>query len=251
MNFLRFISIFSILFVAFFAKSNAEYKPVLGLEAKEKTLEDEKTQEIIIKKRKVASYSGNNSLFLTSKKENYKFYGVFGYNNQIKTQVSSTAFGNLQDLGFATPFKDRRFGTEIFLGMFLDKASHFSGEIGLEYNMSYFENKENKEFAIHSIAPSTRLIYDFFPQDKFSIYVGGSLGLAIMDLIVQGEYKVNFAPQIGGLTGVSYRINKPISLFLGYKILYTPETKFDFSSEKSYKTDFIIQNLTFGMKIKF
>lgn len=242
------------LYVAFFsAFSAANYKTVKGLKPKENRIEDEGTREIVIRKRETISYENENSS-LFGLQEGCSAgecnYISFAFTNQMKTQISKTAFGELEKLDFAIPISDKRFGVEMTFGGKFSNP-HFGYEIGIMYDLAYFKNVKEDEFGLHAIAPSVRLLFDAFPEESFSIYLGAELGFAVMDFVYGDQYDVQYAPRFGGIAGVSYKLGEVRSyeLFFGYRIVATPSKTFTIN-EVEYETGFAVQGLQFGIKIK-
>lgn len=231
----------------FYSVVFAEYEPVRGLEAKSTTLKEEGVHEIIIRKQEIIR---KGRLLPGFKKP--RNYVLFGFSNQITDSVSDSDFGKVKRTGFARPIFDSRFGGEVFFGRIIDSNSHFLLDIGIDYNLIKITNQQNREFQFHSIASMARIFYNVFPEKKLSIYGGGGVGFTLLDLFSYSGYDIKYAPQFGGLLGVSYKIDRsPFELFFGYKILYTPERTFKLTESNIYKTKFFVQNLNLGFTIKF
>jgi hypothetical protein len=237
------------------AFSRGNYRPVKGLEARENKIEEEGTREIVVRKRQTVSYernsSRNSSLFGFQKCSISDCnYISFGYTNPIKTSVSSTSFEKVENLGFATPIAGKRTGVEMaFGGKF--PSPYLGYEIGLMYDFAYFKNTEKDEYGIHAISPSIRLLFDTFPEDDFSFYAGFEGGFAIMDFVYGDKYSVKYAPKVGGLAGISYKMGKLKSyeVFFGYRFINTSKQKF-IIEDKTYETNFASHGIHLGLKIK-
>lgn len=264
-RFAIFLVVFSsFIFVAFAASSN--YRPIKGLEAKETKLEDENTREIKVKKVERSETSGRGS-------DNYKFsnqdiclfnycnYITVSYSKAFQNKVSGDSFKSIEDLS-ADPFSGLHYGLDIFYGRNFRSLINLSIEFGLTYDLAYFDaisvhtTQQGPEavmnYGIHSIAPSIRLVYDIFPKDLFSVYGGLEVGVSISDFVFSNQYDVKFKPKIGGIVGISYRLDRARSaeLFLGYRGFYIPKTTFTIL-EKEYELSFSGHNIQAGLRYKF
>jgi hypothetical protein len=237
------------------AFSAGNYRAVKGLQARENKIEEEGTKEILIRKRQTVSYRGNasanSSLFGLQKCSISDCnYISFGYTNPIKTTVSPIAFKKMETLGVAIPISDKRTGVEMaFGGKFL--SPYLGYEIGMMYDFAYFKNTMKDEYGIHVISPSIRFLFDAFPEEEISFYIGFEGGVAIMDLVYGNQYNVKYSPKIGGLTGISYKIGslKSYEAFLGYRFISTSDKKFKIN-DTIYETKFASHGIHLGLKIK-
>ena len=254
-------------FTVFFSSFAAgNYKPVRGLEPKERALEEEGTKEITIRRREVVKrnqyYEDSSKKFLNSNHfcDNNEMcrYFTFSYINSFKTGVSSD-FDLKDNLGFAAPISGRRFGGDFFFGGKPFNTNYIDILFGVNYDMAYFTaiytpdglNLE-KEYAMHAVAPSVRIMIDFFPEYKLSFYIGGEVGLAILDLVRDADYSVKYSYKIAGISQIGYKFGErnTFELFVGYRAFFVPEVTFDLQDEK-VKTSFSGHGIQTGLKIKF
>lgn len=263
---LRFIFLSCFICVSSFAATR-NYRPVKGLEPKESRVEEEGTKEITIKRREVVTRKNtiqNPSNRQPVVQRNHVLdpcetilmcrYMSFSFSNQTQTSFSNDIKPD-RSLGVAIPIADRRFGGDIFFGGKPFNTNHIDIAFGVSYDMAYFDAKnkeETLEYGIHSIAPSIRFMYDAFPEDALSFYIGGEVGFAIVDLIQGLNYSVQYSYKVTGLTQVGYKFGdkNTFEVLLGYKIFHTPALNFNLASE-SVKTKFEGQALQAGLKIKF
>lgn len=263
----RILLLFILMVSNGFAAGN--YKSVKGLELKEATLEEENTKEITIQKREVVKrtdipkdYSSKkflNSGYFCDEKEMCRYIS-FSFFSAVKNKVSDK-FALKNELNFATPIADKRFGGDVFFGGKPFPSNHIDLLFGVSYDLAYFDGiydpKSNpeakvKEYGMHAIAPSVRMLVDFFPQEKFSFYLGGEFGLAIVDFVQGENYSVKYSYKTVGFSQIGYKFgaHNNFEVFVGYRIFYVPELTFDLGKEK-IKTQFSGQTLQSGIKIKF
>lgn len=251
-------------FFSGFAAGN--YKPVRGLEAKERSLEEEGTKEITIRRRETSQrneyYDDSNRKFLSSSDfcDNNEMcrYFTFSFINAVKTSLSGT-FEVKDSLGFAIPVSDRRFGGDLFFGGKPFATNYIDVLFGVNYDLAYFSaiytpdalNLE-REYGIHAVAPSIRVMIDFFPENKLSFYIGGEVGFAILDLVRGADYSVKYSYKLVGLSQIGYKFGErnTFELFAGYRAFFVPEMTFDLGNDE-IKTGFSGHGIQTGLKIKF
>jgi hypothetical protein len=255
--FFIFLLVFQLKFLTAFGyqpvnKQPVNYRPIVGLEAKENKIEDEGTREILIKKNEVVKTKNpaNPNFRSTNYNEEKNFYVLFGYNNQAYTKVSHDLFGKNSVLNFATPISGKRFGGEMFLGGKFGDERDILLEIGVDYNFAYLELKTKDTIGLHAISPSIRIAYKILSFDDFSFYLGASGGMSILDFVYGDEYSVKYGLQFGSLARLTYNINNSFEVFFGHKFFYN--SKKDFTIKNTiYTTEFWGHNVNLGFKIKF
>ncbi|MHB1399323.1 MAG: outer membrane protein [Trichloromonadaceae bacterium] len=207
---------------------------------------------------------------------------LFGLLTTIPAQAEDYIGGNIsytapQDADFeykSVPFElkssyDNGIGFGLVFGKSYNNNLRIEGELGYRNNdLDAFVDNDTGEILgaagdITALSFLFNTYYDIANPSRFTPYLGAGLGGAYVSLdartvdpefgdIVFSDEALAFAYQLG--TGVACKLNRLLTLDLGYRYFSTAKLKFkdqDPSGDNSFETDYSAHNIALGLRLAF
>lgn len=162
---------------------------------------------------------------------------------------------------------DNGLGFGLVFGKSYDNNLRIEGELGYRSNdLDGFSDGGEILGAAGDITAVSFLFstyYDISNPTRFTPYLGAGLGGAYVSLdgrtvdpafgdIVFSDEALAFAYQLGG--GVACKLNRVLTLDLGYRYFSTADLKFkdqDSSGDNNFETDYSAHNVALGLRLAF